>query len=401
MPRDLSAPLASAVEAPSLRVMVELSVSVLSGITGISASEWDGCVNTVADGGNPFVTHRFLAALEASGSVGERNGWYPSHLVARLDGVVAGVAPCYLKTNSQGEYIFDHNWAEAYHRAGGQYYPKLQCAVPFTPVTGPRLIARNPQVQAALLSAMAELAEQSDLSGAHVTFCPEAEAQIGEAVGFLPRMTQQYHWLNRGYADFNAFLGELSSRKRKAIRKERERAQGFGGTILTLTGDEIQPAHWDAFWHFYQDTGSRKWGRPYLTRAFFDIVHDTMRADCMLVLAERKGRPIAGALNFIGRDALYGRYWGCVEDHPFLHFELCYYQAIDWAIAQGLQRVEAGAQGEHKLARGYLPTPTYSLHWVADSGFRRVLDNYLEQERRAVSDEIAIIADWGPFRRIE
>ncbi|MDF3604956.1 GNAT family N-acetyltransferase [Paracoccus sp. DMF-8] len=377
--------------------MAELSVSVLTGISGIAAADWDGC----GAGENPFTTHRFLLALEDSGSVGGRTGWHPSHLVARLDGQVAGVAPCYLKTNSQGEYIFDHNWAEAYARAGGSYYPKLQCAVPFTPVTGPRLIARDPQVQAALLQAMAEFSLQSDLSGAHISFCTEAEAELGAQAGFLPRVTQQYHWLNDGYASFDDFLAALSSRKRKAIRKERERAQGFGGQIVSLRGDRILPEHWDAFWHFYQDTGGRKWGRPYLTRAFSDCLHDRMRDDCLLVLALRDGQPIAGALNLIGRDALYGRYWGCVEDHPFLHFELCYYQAIDWAIANGLSRVEAGAQGDHKLARGYLPTRTHSLHWVADPGFRRALENYLDRERRAVSEEIIEIADWGPFRRSE
>lgn len=377
--------------------MAQIDVSVIDGISGIPAAEWDGC----GAGDNPFTSHRFLAALEDSGSVGGRTGWHPSHLIARLDGAVAGVAPCYVKTHSQGEYIFDHNWAEAYARAGGNYYPKLQCAVPFTPVTGQRLIARDPQIQAALLQAMAQFASQSDLSGAHVTFCTGAEAELGAKAGFLPRVTQQYHWLNQDYGSFDDFLAALSSRKRKAIRKERERAQGFGGQIISLRGDQIQPEHWDAFWTFYQDTGGRKWGRPYLTRAFFQCLHDTMREDCLLVLAVLDGQPIAGALNLIGGDTLYGRYWGCIQDHPFLHFELCYYQAIDWAIAHGLARVEAGAQGDHKLARGYLPVQTHSLHWVADPGFLRALDNYLVQERRAVSDDIAETADWGPFRRSE
>ncbi|AGT10329.1 GNAT family N-acetyltransferase [Paracoccus aminophilus] len=375
--------------------MAELTVSVLSSISGITAAEWDGC----GDGGNPFTSHRFLAALEASGSVGERNGWYASHLVARLDEVVVGVAPCYLKTNSQGEYIFDHGWAEAWQRAGGEYYPKLQAAVPFTPVTGPRLIARDPQVQGALLQAMAQVTAQSGFSSAHITFCTEAEAELGAAVGFLPRISQQYHWLNDGYASFDDFLAALSSRKRKNIRKERERAQAFGGEIRVLSGAEIEPAHWEAFWRFYQDTGSRKWGRPYLTRAFFDQIHQTMRDDVVLVLALREGQAIAGALNFIGADALYGRYWGCVEEVPFLHFELCYYQAIDWAIAHGKARVEAGAQGEHKLARGYLPKQTHSIHWIADAGFRRAVAEYLERERDAVCDEIEELGDWSPFRR--
>ncbi len=375
--------------------MSELTVSVLLQISSLDAAEWDG----TGAGANPFTSHRFLAALEASGSVGQGTGWHPSHLVARLDRQVAGVAPAYLKTHSQGEYIFDHAWAQAYERAGGRYYPKLQCAVPFTPVTGPRLIAKAPAVQAALLQAMAQVARQSGLSGAHVTFCTEAEARLGEEVGFLARASEQFHWLNQGYASFEDFLAQLSSRKRKAIRKERERAQGFGGTIRSLTGDQIRADHWDAFWAFYQDTGGRKWGSPYLTREFFDILHDTMRDDCLLVLAERDGVPVAGALNLIGRDALYGRYWGCLEDHRFLHFELCYHRAIDWAIEYGIPRVEAGAQGEHKLARGYMPSQTHSLHWVADEGFHDAIADYLTREAEAVSDEIAALTEMGPFRR--
>lgn len=375
--------------------MTELTVSVLPRIDAIPAGDWDGC----GDGGDPFTTHRFLLALEQSGSVGGRTGWHPSHLVARVDGAVAGVSPVYLKTHSQGEYIFDHAWADAWTRAGGQYYPKLQCAVPFTPATGPRLIARDPAVQAALLAAMAQVAGQAELSSAHVTFCTQAERDLGEAQGWLGRTTTQYHWENRGYGSFEDFLGDLSSRKRKAIRKERERANAFGGTIRSLTGDELRPGHWDAFWRFYQDTGSRKWGRPYLTRDFFDRLHETMRDDVLLVLAEREGRPVAGALNLIGRDILFGRYWGCVEDHPYLHFELCYHRAIDWAIAHGLSRVEAGAQGEHKLARGYLPSQIHSLHWVADAGFRRALADHLEQEGQAVGDDMAETAAFGPFKR--
>ena len=375
--------------------MSELTVSVLPASSAIDAAEWDGC----GAGANPFTSHRFLAALEASGSVGKRAGWHPSHLIARLDGEVAGVAPVYLKTHSQGEYIFDHAWAQAYERAGGEYYPKLQCAVPFTPVTGSRLIARAPAVQAALLQAMAQVAQKSGLSGAHVTFCTEAEARLGQEVGFLARASEQFHWLNQGYATYEDFLAQLSSRKRKAIRKERARAQEFGGTIRSLTGDQIRPEHWDAFWAFYQDTGGRKWGRPYLTREFFDILHDTMRDDCLLVLAERDGEPVAGALNLIGPDALYGRYWGCLEDHRFLHFELCYHRAIDWAIDHGIPRVEAGAQGEHKLARGYLPCQTHSLHWVADEGFHNAIADYLIRERAAVTEEIAALTEMGPFRR--
>ena len=377
------------------RRMSEMTVSVLPAISAIPAGDWDLC----GAGANPFTTHRFLAALEESGSVGEGTGWHPSHLVARVDGKVAGVAPCYLKTHSQGEYIFDHAWADAFERAGGHYYPKLQCAVPFTPVTGPRLIAPDAEGQTALLNAMTQLCLQKGLSGAHVTFCTEAEAGLGAAADFLPRSTQQFHWENDGYADYEDFLSRLSSRKRKALKKERARAQDFGGTIQQLRGADILPAHWDAFWTFYQDTGARKWGHPYLTRDFFDRLHDTMRDDCLLVLAERDGRPIAGALNLIGPDAIFGRYWGAIEEHPFLHFELCYHQAIDFAIDAGLSRVEAGAQGEHKLARGYLPTETHSLHWVADPGFRRAIADYLHREREAVGEEIEFLREVGPFRR--
>ena len=376
--------------------MPALTVTVLPSLDRIAAADWDG---TGADG-NPFTTHRFLSALVRSQSVGGRSGWQPAHLVAQdAAGAVVGVAPLYAKSHSQGEYIFDHAWANAYERAGGAYYPKLQGAVPFTPVTGPRLIARDPAVQAALLQGMQTLAGRAGMSGVHVTFCTEAERRLGEAQGWLGRSSQQFHWVNDGYGSYDDFLARLSSRKRKDLRKERARAQGFGGTIRALTGDQIQPAHWDAFWRFYQDTGSRKWGRPYLTRAFFDELHATMRDDCLLVIAERDGQPVAGALNLIGPDCLYGRYWGAVEDHPFLHFELCYHQAIDWAIAHGLARVEAGAQGEHKLARGYLPVLTHSLHWVADAGFQRALGDYLSAEVEAVGDEAEMLAAHTPFRR--
>lgn len=374
--------------------MRELSVSVLPAISDIDPAEWDGCG---ADA-TPFTTHRFLAALEASGSVGQDTGWHPSHLVARLDGRVAGVAPCYLKTHSQGEYIFDHAWAEAYARVGGRYYPKLQCGVPFTPVTGPRLIAQSPAVQGALLQAMAQVAQQNGLSGAHVTFCTEAETRLGEEVGFLTRASEQFHWQNQGYGSFDDFLAQLSSRKRKAIRKERAVAIE-GLTIRHLTGADLTEAHWDAFWNFYQDTGSRKWGQPYLTRAFFSLLGQEMADRVLLILAERGGRPIAGALNLLGADTLYGRYWGCVEDVPFLHFELCYYQAIDAAIDRGLARVEAGAQGEHKLARGYSPVPTWSAHYLPNSGFRRAVADFLARERAAVAHEQEYLGALTPFRK--
>jgi len=385
-----------------------IEVTAASAVAALPAAEWDACAcPETADGGrpvDPFTTHRFLAALEASGSVGPGTGWTPRPLVARSGGRVVAVAPMYVKSHSQGEYIFDHAWADAWERAGGRYYPKLQIAVPFTPVTGRRLMARPgwETAGAALLQAAVTLAESNRLSSVHVTFCTAAEAETHAASGsgsFLHRLTQQFHWENRGYASFDAFLAGLSSRKRKAIRKERERAAGFGGTIRRLTGDDIRPEHWDAFWTFYQDTGSRKWGRPYLTRAFFDRLHATMRDDILLVLAERGGRPVAGALNFLGRDTLYGRYWGATEDHPCLHFECCYYQAIDHAIATGLARVEAGAQGEHKLARGYLPKATHSLHWIADPGFRRAVGQYLAAERAAVDEEIEVLTAYGPFRK--
>lgn len=374
--------------------MSTLTLSTHSGIAAIPAHVWDGLGD-----GNPFTSHRFLLALEESGSVGRGTGWQPLHVTLEEGGTVVAAAPLYAKSHSQGEYIFDHAWAEAYQRAGGRYYPKLQAAVPFTPVTGARLLARDPAMRQSLLAGMTQVAEKGGASGVHVTFCTEDEAGQGAEMGFLPRVTQQFHWLNRGYGSFEDFLGALSSRKRKDLRKERARAQDFGGTIRHLTGDDLKPHHWDAFWAFYQDTGSRKWGRPYLTRAFFDCLHQTMRDDILLVLAERDGRPVAGALNFLGPDAIYGRYWGCVEDHPFLHFELCYHQAIDHAIAHGLSRVEAGAQGEHKLARGYEPVATHSLHWVGDEGFQRALADYLDREREAMGEEIEALADFTPFRR--
>ncbi len=379
----------------------EVVVDLLNGVAEVAAAEWDACANP--GGGvplDPFTTHRFLTALERSGSVGPGTGWGPRPLVVRAAGKVVAVAPLYVKTDSQGEYIFDHGWADAWQRAGGRYYPKLQVAVPFTPATGRRFLCApgwEAAGRAALLAGMERVVAQNGLSSAHVTFCTGEEAEA--APGWLHRVTQQFHWVNRGYASYDDFLAALSSRKRKALRKERAAAQGFGGTIRALTGDALQPAHWQAFWQFYQDTGSRKWGRPYLTRAFFDEIHATMRDDVLLVLAERDGRPVAGALNFIGRETLFGRYWGCAEDHPFLHFELCYHQAIDWAIAQGLARVEAGAQGEHKLARGYLPSPVHSLHWIADRGFRSAVARYLEAERAAVDEEIGLGTAWGPFRR--
>ena len=386
--------------------MQDTEVSVLAGVTDIAAAEWDAVACPEAIVGraiDPFTTHRFLAALDRSGSTGKGTGWQPRPLVARAGGQIIGVAPLYAKGHSQGEYIFDHNWAQAYENAGGRYYPKLQMAVPFTPATGRRFLTAPGHTdagRASLLQGALKLASQNQISSLHVTFCTEDEAQAGEAMGLLRRTTQQFHWENRGYADFDAFLADLSSRKRKTIRKERDTANAFGGTIEMLTGDQIEPQHWDAFWAFYQDTGARKWGTPYLTRAAFDELHATMRHDMLLILASRGGKPVAGALNFIGRDTLFGRYWGCVEDHPCLHFELCYYRAIDWAIENSLSRVEAGAQGEHKLARGYLPTPVHSLHWIADPGFGKAVAQYLRAEAAAVQEEIDVLTAYGPFRRV-
>jgi predicted N-acyltransferase len=383
-----------------------LTVEVLDQIADIPASDWDACAcPEAADGGrpaDPFTTHRFLAALEDSRSVGPGTGWEPHHLTVRQGGEIVAVAPLYAKGHSQGEYIFDHNWAHAYERAGGRYYPKLQIAVPFTPATGRRFLTRpgrEAEGRAALIRGAVGLAEGNGLSSLHATFCTADEAEAGAAMGLLHRTSQQFHFENPGYGSFDDFLATLSSRKRKTIRKERETALAFGGEIVRLTGADLRPEHWEAFWAFYQDTGARKWGRPYLTRAFFDVAHRTMADDMLLVLAVREGRPVAGALNFIGRGTLYGRYWGCVEDHPCLHFELCYYQAIDHAIGHGLPRVEAGAQGEHKLARGYLPATCHSLHWIADAGFRSAVARYLESEREAVAHENEALTAYAPFRK--
>ena len=393
-----------------------VEIEVLGGLDQIGPAEWDSCAAPeCADGGrpdNPFLTWRFLRALEESGSVGRGTGWVSRHLVARADGALIGVMPLYAKGHSQGEYVFDHSWAHAYENAGGRYYPKLQGAVPFTPVTGRRFLT-NPAAplpreaaMAALTQGAVQVAAQMGVSSLHVTFCDRDEWEAGGEMGLLQRRAQQFFWRNRHpatgapFADFDDFLASLASRKRKAIRKERREANA-NVEVLEFTGDAIEPEHWDDFWAFYQDTGARKWGSPYLTREFFDIAQEVMRDDILLVMARREGRFIAGAMNVIGRDALFGRYWGCVEHHPCLHFELCYYRAIDYALAHGLGRVEAGAQGEHKLARGYMPEATYSLHWIADPGFRRAVAAYLEDEGEAVEHEIAYLAGFKPFRRGE
>jgi uncharacterized protein len=385
----------------------DIKVTVHPRIAEIDAAAWDACAVPDAATLNPFVTHAFLKALEDAGTVSQRTGWTPQHLVLNAgDGSVAAVAPAYLKTHSQGEYIFDHGWAEAYQRAGGEYYPKLQIAVPFTPVPGPRFMAR-PGPDAAknalyLAAAAAELAKRNGISSVHATFVTETEwhALAGPKTGYLQRTDQQFHWVNAKYQTFDDFLGALSSRKRKTIRKEREQALASGLEIMHFQGGEITDAHWDAFYAFYTDTGSRKWGRPYLNRKFFTFLGAAMAERCLLVMVRREGRFIAGALNLIGGDCLYGRYWGCIEQHPCLHFEVCYYQAIDYAIRHKLARVEAGAQGEHKLTRGYLPAATYSLHWIADPGFRKAVDRYLKEERAHVAERREMLAEFGPFRKV-
>jgi predicted N-acyltransferase len=374
-------------------------ISLVPSIARIPAADWDAC----AGAANPFVSHAFLSALEETGCVGGRTGWTPQHLVARTaGGALIGLVPLYAKTHSYGEYVFDHGWANAYERAGGAYYPKLQASVPFTPVTGPRLLLHPdaPADGAAVLVAGLEAAgRQTGVSSLHVTFPTEAEwSLLGEA-GWLLRTGQQYHWENRGYRCFDDFLGELNSRKRKSIRRERREVADAGVEVLALSGGDLRPEHWDAFFRFYMDTAGRKWGQPYLNRDFFHRIGETMADRIVLMLGRRSGEWICGALNLVGADALYGRNWGAVADVPFLHFEACYYRAMDVAIERGLARVEAGAQGEHKIQRGYLPTRTRSAHWVADPGFRRAIADYLERERTAVDRDMELLAEYAPFRQ--
>ena len=375
--------------------MTSVSARIADGVSAIPADQWDACAGTA----NPFVSHAFLSILERSGSATPRAGWQPVPIVIDgVDGLPTAVAPAYAKSHSQGEYVFDQGWADAWERAGGRYYPKLQVASPFSPVPGPRLLLRDPAMGPALIAAIEAMTEQHGLSSAHVTFVSPDQLALFEAAGWLIRAGTQFHWTNDGYAGFDDFLAALASRKRKAIRKERAAAVE-GLTIRHLSGADITEAHWDAFWTFYQDTGSRKWGRPYLTRQFFTLLGAEMADKVLLIFAERDGRPIAGALNLIGADTLYGRYWGCSEDVPFLHFELCYYQAIDAAIARGLQTVEAGAQGEHKLARGYSPVATWSAHFIPDVGFRRAVSDFLEREREAVAADREFLGEMTPFKK--
>ena len=368
----------------------DLIAKIVSGVSGINARAWDRLGS-----GDPFISHAFLAALEESESVGPGTGWTPAPIIVEDDADhLIAAAPAYLKTHSQGEYVFDHGWAEAWQRAGGDYYPKLQVAVPFTPVPGPRLLGARPQQ---LLTAIEAVTVQHDMSSAHITFIDDAGASECERRGWLIRHGVQYHWFNRGYSSFDDFLGALSSRKRKAIRKERAAALE-GLEIRALRGSEIGTAEWEAMWAFYQDTGSRKWGRPYLTRQFFDLVAERMGDAVLLFLACRGDEAVAGALNFIGPNALYGRYWGCTEEVPFLHFELCYYQAIQWAIDHGLASVQAGAQGEHKIARGYEPVITRSAHFIPNRSFREAVAQFLEAEREGVAAEVEWLRRDLPYR---
>ena len=406
----------------------EIILEAVPSVTDIPAAEWDACAHPKLDpdrlenldtlaspgasgdscldsrvGYNPFVSHAFFAAAEASGSACARTGWGPRHLLARLDGDIAGIVPCYLKSHSQGEYVFDRGWADAYERAGGHYYPKLQASVPFTPATGPRLLIRDgvdrERIGTALASGLMALCNATNASSVHVTFAPEAEAKFLGQHGFLLRNDQQFHWHNAGFGTFDDFLTSLNSRHRKAIKRERREATAAGITIHHLTGSDITEGAWDAFFAFYMETGSRKWGRPYLTRKFFSLIGESMSRDVLLVMAKRNGRWIAGAINFIGSDALFGRHWGCIEQHAFLHFEICYYQAIDYAIEHKLGRVEAGAGGQHKISRGYMPVTTRSAHYIADPALRRAIADFLKHERAHVEAEIDELADAAPFRK--
>ena len=389
-------------------MMSDLRIRVLPAIADIPAGAWDTCANPNSNSQeksyNPFISHAFLSALEASGSATARTGWQPQHLLAETeDGTVLGAAPAYLKTHSRGEYVFDAGWAEAYERAGGSYYPKVQVAVPFTPAAGRRLLVPPSEnadnIRQGLASGLIELAELRDASSVHVTFAPENEWRLLGELGYLQRNDQQFHWENANYGTFDDFLSALAARKRKAIRRERREALEHGIEVVWITGSDLTESVWDHFFAFYMETGSRKWGRPYLTRQFYSLIGESMRDKVVLVMAKRAGRFIAGAINFIGSHTLYGRHWGAIEHHPFLHFELCYYQAIEFAIQTKLARVEAGAQGEHKLARGYMPVTTYSAHYIADPALRRAIADYLKRERAYVAAAGVELSAMGPFRK--
>ena len=379
---------------------VPLTLQLHPSIAEISPADWDAC----AGPGNPFVSHAFLGALEDSGSAGPRTGWLPQHASLRDGaGQVVAAVPMYAKSHSYGEYVFDHGWANAFERSGGDYYPKLQVAVPFSPVPGPRLLRRpgpaGDELAASLGAGLIQVCRRLNLSSVHATFCTEPEWEALGQAGWLQRLGTQFHWENAGYAAFDDFLGALSSRKRKTVRRERRDANGAGLQFVTVRGHEIQPKHWTAFYKFYSSTVDRKWGSAYLTRSFFPMLSERLGDRVVLMLAEHGGSAVAGALNLLGSDALYGRNWGCRGDWPFLHFELCYYRAIEFAIEHGLARVEAGAQGQHKIQRGYLPKPTYSAHWIAHPGLRRAIAGFLEQERGAMVQEMAALAEASPYRR--
>ncbi|MGO7169640.1 GNAT family N-acetyltransferase [Rhizobium leguminosarum] len=388
----------------------ELSIRVERSFTAISPESWSrlsGASKTCATiAYNPFVSHAFLSSLEESGSADAETGWLGHHLLLETGrGELIGALPGYLKNHSQGEYVFDHGWADAFERAGGRYYPKLQCSIPFTPATGPRLLVaeglQRLPIQSAIAESLKEVVRRLGISSAHITFVPDEEIGVFEMDGYLHRTDQQFHFINDGYANHEDFLETLASRKRKALRKERRAALENGISIDWLTGRDLTEHIWDQFFKFYMDTGGRKWGRPYLTRKFYSLIGERMADDILLVMAKRDGRYIAGAINFIGGDALYGRHWGCIEDHPFLHFEVCYHQAIDFALSKGLKRVEAGAQGEHKLARGYLPVTTHSAHYVAHAGLRRAIGDYLARERADVEQMSELLTEHSPFRKGE
>lgn len=377
----------------------EVTIKVLTNINQVSAAEWDAC----AGADNPFTSHGFLNALEESGSVSAKRGWQPQHLIIEdSTGKLAACVPLYLKSHSYGEYVFDWGWAEAYEQAGGDYYPKLQSAVPFTPATGPRLLVRSDQsmeLANVLITGMTQLARQHKVSSLHVTFPPKAQWELLGEAGFLKRTGKQFHWENQDYDTFDDFLDTLISRKRKAIRKERREVAQQGVKLNAVTGNDLQPYHWDAFYSFYIDTIDRKWSRPYLNREFFEILGDTLPHLAVLVIAEEDGELIGGALNLRGSDTLFGRNWGCCRDFRFLHFEACYYQAIDFVIEHKLHWVEAGAQGPHKIQRGYLPRNVYSAHWIEDPSFRDAVDRFVKQETRDIDYEINQLMHYSPYRK--
>lgn len=369
---------------------------IISNISEISKQDWDSCTNDI----NPFCSYGFLSALEKSGCAIADTGWLAQHIIAQdKSGAVVGVMPLYLKSHSQGEYVFDHAWANAFENAGGHYYPKLQCSIPFSPVTGPRLISENDDVKKRLLETAISHAEDCGVSSLHFTFIEDDEIDVMTSHGLLQRQDQQYHWLNDGYRSFNEFLDALSSRKRKNIAKERRGATENDIEIELIQAHEIKEHHWDHYFDFYINTANRKWGRPYLNREFFSILSENIPENLLLIMAKRDDRYIAGALNLIGKDTLYGRYWGATEHHKFLHFELCYYQAIEFAIKNGLDKVEAGAQGDHKISRGYVPVATNSAHWISNPSFKDAIERYLNQERRAVGQDIEYLKEFTPFKK--